>query len=275
MNKTIYIVATPIGNLGDLTFRALEVLKSVDCILAEDTRRTKILLDHYGVKTKMISFHKFNENKRLLDIESIFNEYSRIALVSDAGTPLVSDPGAPLVEYALNNHISIVPIPGPSALTALLSASGISTSQNRVTFIGFLPHTENGIRSEIGDLISDGDPFIFFDSPKRVGRTIKIVSEMDPEASVVIGRELTKIHEEIIRFKASTPPDKITDKGEFTVLIQPKNKKSNKNRLVNKNMDSKSETKKLAILLANYLNLQVKEAYSMLIKLKENASSKD
>jgi 16S rRNA (cytidine1402-2'-O)-methyltransferase len=275
MNKTIYIVATPIGNLGDLSFRALEVLKSVECVLAEDTRRTRVLLDHYGIKTKLISFHKFNENKRLLDIEAIFNEYSRIALVSDAGTPLVSDPGASLIEYALNTQISVVPIPGPSAITTLLSASGVSTSKNRITFIGFLPHTENNIRSEVENLVSSCNSFIFFESPKRISRTVRIISEIDPDADVIIGRELTKIHEEVIRFKASSLPGKIMEKGEFTVLVQPSIKKTNKNKLVNKNMDSKSETKKLAIILANYLDLQVKDAYSLLVKLKEDTSLKN
>ena len=273
MNKTIYIVATPIGNLGDISFRAIEILKTVDCILVEDTRRSRILLDHYGIKTHMISFHKFNERERLSKIEVLLNEYSQIALISDAGTPLIADPGATLVEYALNNKISVIPIPGASALTTLLSASGLLTSQNRVTFTGFLSHTEYSKKRELETLVNSGNVFVFFDSPNRVQKTIQLIAEIDPKAEIVIGRELTKLHEEIIKFKASEYPEKISDRGEFTIAVLPDQKKANKIKLVEKNPDSRSETKKLAVLLANYLDLQVKDAYSLLIKLKESSSS--
>jgi len=275
MNKSIYIVATPIGNLGDISFRAIEVLKTVDCILAEDTRRSRILLDHYGIKTRMLSFHKFNEQERLSKIQELLNEYSRIALISDAGTPLIADPGAALVEYALNNKISVIPIPGASALTTLLSVSGFLTSSNRVTFTGFLSHTEYSKKREIDNLINSGDTFVFFDSPNRVQKTIQIIADLDPNAEIVIGRELTKLHEEIIKFKASECPDKISDRGEFTIAVHPDPKKANKIKLVEKNTGTRSETKKLAVLLANYLDLNAKDAYSLLIKLKESSSSEE
>ncbi|MEI6079384.1 MAG: 16S rRNA (cytidine(1402)-2'-O)-methyltransferase [bacterium] len=275
MDKVIYIVATPIGNLGDISFRGIEVLKSVDYILAEDTRHSRILLDHYGIKTRVASFHKFNESEMLQKIASILDEYPKIALISDAGTPLISDPGASLVEYALNSQISIVPIPGASALTTLLSVSGFSTLHNNVTFAGFLSHTENAKKGELETLLASGDIFAFFDSPKRIDKTIKLIASIDPMADIVIGRELTKIHEEILRFKASNQPERIMDKGEFTVLVKPSVKKSNKNNLMNKSWDSKSETKKTAAILANYLNIQAKEAYTLLIKLKEEFGTKE
>ncbi|MEI6092076.1 MAG: 16S rRNA (cytidine(1402)-2'-O)-methyltransferase [bacterium] len=272
MGKAIYIVATPIGNLEDISTRAINTLREVDCILAEDTRRSKILLDHYGIKTKLISFHKFNEKERLSKIQATLDEYSKIALISDAGTPLISDPGASLVEYALNNQITLIPIPGPSALTTLLSVSGFSTVDKKISFLGFLGHTDKSKKDQLSNLLLEESILVFFESPKRVLKTIQIIAEIDPNTEIVIGRELTKIHEEIIKFKASTPPSKIMEKGEFTIIVKSSAKKSNKNRLVNENNDSKSETKKLAVSLANYLNIQTKDAYSLLVKLKENNS---
>lgn len=272
MDKLIYIVATPIGNLEDISARAIKTLNEVDCILAEDTRRSKILLDHYGIKTKLISFHKFNEKERLSQIHATFDEYSKIALISDAGTPLISDPGAYLVEYALSQQITLIPIPGPSALTTLLSVSGFSTLSNRVSFLGFLSHTDKAKKDELSILLSEDDVFVFFESPKRVLKTIQIIAEIDPNADIVIGRELTKIHEEIIKFKASCVPNKIMEKGEFTIIVKSSVKKSNKNKLVEQNNNFKSETKKLAASLANYLNIKTKDAYSLLIKLKEDSA---
>lgn len=268
MNKTLYIVATPIGNLQDFSQRALDTLKKVDFILAEDTRHSQKLLNHFGIQTPCLSLHKFNEKERLEKIKELFDQNLNLAIISDAGTPAVSDPGAIVVEYSLNNQVQVTPIPGPSALTTLLSGSGI---QGPVTFIGFLPYKKmekQNLFLSMGSLLDPPHSLVFFESPQRIVSTLEMLSELMPEATLVIGRELTKIYEEILKFKAKEYPKDIKEKGEFTVLLSFDKKYNNNNKV--SDFDPKTgEPRKIASMLANYLNIKPKEAYNLLIELKE------
>lgn len=163
MNKILYIVATPIGNLGDVSQRAFDTLKNVDFILAEDTRRSQTLLNHLGISVPCISLHKFNEKERLEKVKDLFDQGLKLAIISDAGTPAISDPGAVIIDYSLNNQVKVVPIPGPSALTTLLSVSGIQGEP--VTFIGFLPHKKTEKRTTLLSIASAIEPphaIVFF-----------------------------------------------------------------------------------------------------------------
>lgn len=189
-----YIVPTPIGNLGDMTARAIEVLKNVDLIASEDSRVTQKLLNHFDIRTKCVSYHKFNERERVNFILSEIRSGKRVALVSDAGTPLFCDPGAVLVKELRKNGISITALAGANALATFLSQ--VSRSGEDFYFAGFLPKSQ----SQIEDLFkkyADTD-FAFYESPNRILKTLEIVRAVRPQAKVAIGRELTKVFEEIV-----------------------------------------------------------------------------
>ncbi len=268
MPKSLYVVATPIGNLKDISTRAVETLKTVDLILAEDTRRTKVLLDHYGIKTPTLSLHKFNEYSRLSKIKELFEQDKSLALVSDAGTPLISDPGEGLVEYSINNKIPVIPIPGPSSLTTLLSVSGLDLKSAPPVFLGFMPHSKEKTKALLERLFSDDFTYVVFESPLRIRSLIELIRAIDQNSKIVIGRELTKIHEEILVLNPGEKLDEIKEKGEFVIAIQP-SIKSNKNNKVNVSGGNSEDTRGLSKLLANYLNINQKEAYSVLLELKE------
>lgn len=189
-----YIVPTPIGNLGDMTARSIEVLKNVDLIASEDSRVTQKLLNHFDIRTKCVSYHKFNERERVNFILSEIRSGKRVALVSDAGTPLFCDPGAVLVKELRKNGISITALAGANALATFLSQ--VSRSGEDFYFAGFLPKSQ----SQIEDLFkkyADTD-FAFYESPNRILKTLEIVRAVRPQAKVAIGRELTKVFEEIV-----------------------------------------------------------------------------
>jgi len=269
MKKTLYVVATPIGNLDDLSQRALDTLKKVNFILAEDTRHSQKLLNNFGINTPCLSLHKFNEKERLEKVKELLDQDLSLAIISDAGTPAISDPGAIVVDYSLNNHIQVTPIPGPSALTTLLSGSGIQGGP--VTFIGFLPYKKTEKQNlflTMGSFMEPPHTLAFFESPQRILGTLEMLCELMPEATVVIGRELTKIHEEIIKFKAKDYPKDIKEKGEFTVMLMF-DKKYNNNNKVSDFDPNTGEPRKVASILANYLKIKQKDAYKLLIKLKE------
>jgi len=217
---TLYIVATPIGNLEDTSPRALRVLESVKCVACEDTRRTRRLLNRFGVSTRTLSCHKFNERERLEKVLGLLRAGDDVALVSDGGTPAISDPGALLVEAALNEGIRVSPIPGPSAPVALLSASG--ESRGRFLFEGFLPHRAGERRRRLRELRSFHDAIVLFESPRRIRDTLADLGEVLGEREVVVGRELTKIHETLLRgapaeVLESLPGPEV--RGEITVVI--------------------------------------------------------
>lgn len=195
----LYVVATPIGNLEDITLRALDVLKGVDVIAAEDTRNTSVLLNKYSITTRLISYHKFSETKRLDLFLSYLKEGKKIALVSDAGTPLISDPGNILVKEVHKEGFKVIPVAGISAVTTLLSA--VYRDGEDFKFIGFLPRTKN----QITDIISKNtdENLIFYESPQRLTETLVLISENFPDKIITVGRELTKKFEEIKTGSAS------------------------------------------------------------------------
>lgn len=215
------MVATPIGNLEDITLRALRVLKEVDLIAAEDTRHSRILLNAYNIKTPLISLHEHNEKERSELIVSRIKNGISIAYISDAGTPCVSDPGYHLVHIALENQISVIPIPGPSALITALSVCGFPA--DHFLFCGFLPPKENKRRRFLESIKDEEKTIIFYESPARIIDALKDVYDVLGDRQIVVARELTKVFEEIKRGWIS---DIVTErsvskaKGEFTVILQ-------------------------------------------------------
>jgi len=219
----LYIVSTPIGNLKDITLRALDTFKGVDLILCEDTRVTSKLLQKYDIKKPLLSYHQHSKISQIDKILELLGEGKNIALVSDAGTPGISDPGNMLVQKALEkfgNSVKIVPIPGVSALTALASVSGINT--DKFLFMGFLPVKKG--RSKILEEIKNSEhPVIFYESRYKIIKTLSDLKNIAPEVRVIIGRELTKIFETIYRGKIEEVLEKIKNdpqKGEYVILIQ-------------------------------------------------------
>lgn len=197
MVGTLYIVATPIGNLEDVTLRALRILKEVDLIACEDTRQTAKLLRRYGIPTPTISFHEHNERERTPHLIQRLKEGQSVALVSDAGTPVLSDPGLVLIDRALAEGIPIVPIPGPSALTTALMAAGLP--MERFLFVGFLPATRSQRITMLKMLRDFPYPLVLFEAPHRLRHTLEDLCEAWGNRPVVLAREMTKIHEEFLR----------------------------------------------------------------------------
>lgn len=220
--STLYIVATPIGNLEDITYRAVETLKSVDFIAAEDTRHTKRLCDRYEISNKLVSFHAHSSDAKSEALVERIKKGESAALVSDAGTPCISDPGFKLVKRASEQGIKVVPLPGPSALTTLISASGFPTDS--FTFHGFLPH-KKGRQTLIKSLAEAPHCHIFYESVHRFPKLLKELSEhVSPDRSICVGRELTKMHEEIWRGRVLEAQNHFTaenTKGEFVIIVAP------------------------------------------------------
>jgi 16S rRNA (cytidine1402-2'-O)-methyltransferase len=221
MAGTLYLVSTPIGNLADITQRALQILKDVDLIACEDTRHTQKLLNHYGITTKTISYHEHNEQQRIAELIERVKQGSDVAVVSDAGTPAISDPGYRLVRAAIENEISVVPVPGPSALIAALVAAGLPTDE--FFFAGFLPARSNARRTRLSELQSVPGTLIFYEAPHRLAATLSDAYEILGEREAVVARELTKLHEEIRRGRlselAADYAEKKDVRGEIVVLI--------------------------------------------------------
>jgi 16S rRNA (cytidine1402-2'-O)-methyltransferase len=220
---TLYIVGTPIGNLEDITLRALRVLKEVELIACEDTRQTRKLLHHYGIATPVLSYHEHNEQKRSAELVDRLKQGASVALVSDAGMPGISDPGYRVIKLALECEIAVVPVPGPAAFLAALAGSGLATDS--FEFRGFLP-AKSAQRKEVLSAIADSQRTqIFYESPHRLLESLEdIVEILGPERPVVIARELTKIHEEFVRGSAAEVLRQFQErpggvKGEFTLLL--------------------------------------------------------
>ena len=220
---TLYIVSTPIGNLEDISLRALRILKEVDLIAAEDTRHTGLLLKHFGIQTPLTSYFQGNELKKKEFILYKLRQGHRVALVSDAGTPGISDPGFRLIQTVIADQIPIVPIPGPSAVIAALSVSGLPT--DAFLFRGFLPHKSKKRRDWLNELKEVRETLIFYESPHRILETLKDILEILGDREMVITRELTKVYEEILRGKVSEIQTEIGErqlKGEITLVISGK-----------------------------------------------------
>jgi 16S rRNA (cytidine1402-2'-O)-methyltransferase len=216
----LYIIASPIGNLEDITFRAVELLKEVNMIACEDTRKTKILLNHYGIKTPLVSYHQHSKLQKIDFLIAKLKEGKNLALVTDAGTPGLSDPGNKLVEEVLKEGVKVVPIPGSSALGAIISVAGID--MQKFVFLGFPPH-KKGRETFFKEVANSEIPTVYYDSAHRFMKNLELLESFKPEAEIILGKELTKIFEEIVRgnireviqyFQAN--PDKI--KGEFVVI---------------------------------------------------------
>ncbi len=224
---TLYIVATPIGNLEDITLRALRILKEVDTILCEDTRTTKVLLNRYDIHTKTLSYNAHATDSKESNIIQMLKEGKNLALVSDAGTPCISDPGVMLVYNAkkeLGTDLKVVPIPGPSALVSALSASGVSSAE--FVFLGFLPH-KKGRETLFKEIANSKRVMIFYESTHRIMKTLASLIEHSPSSKIVIGRELTKQFEQFVEGSPEEVLNYFTlnndkQRGEFVVIVEPK-----------------------------------------------------
>ena len=216
----LFVVATPIGNLSDITFRAIEILKSVDFIAAEDTRTSFVLLKHYGVSKPMLSFHSYSGANRTNEIVQRITQGESAALITDAGTPGISDPGYTLVRDAVQAGVDVVPIPGPTAFVAALSASVLRT--DRFIFEGFLP-LKKGRQKKLQYLSTEPRTIVFYESPHRIEKTLQDLLKYFGDRRCVVGRELTKIHETFYRgsfsevLKSISPSEK---RGEFVVIVE-------------------------------------------------------
>jgi len=229
MSGTLFIVATPIGNLDDITFRAVETLKSVDLVLAENTRHSQKILNHFNIKTPISAFHDYNEREKCNTVIDKLKQGDSIALISDAGTPLISDPGYILVSAAKKNSVNVVPIPGPSALIAALSASGIPSDS--FSFFGFLPSKQNARIKTLKTFASRPETIIVYESPKRIMATLTdMLFVFGEEREVCLAKELTKTFETILTTNIPNLIDYISadpghQKGEFVLLISSTAKK--------------------------------------------------
>ena len=269
----LYIVSTPIGNLADITLRAIEVLKNSEYILCEDTRVSKKLLDKYEIRSKLISHHKFNEAKNLEKIIDILNSKKIVSLISDAGTPAISDPGRILIKECIKNKIGVYPIPGASAVT---SAMSISSFSDKYYFLGFLPEKEKEVNEQFDILSNINCSIVFFISAKKINKVIKTLIFFFPDREIVICREISKIYEEFIRMRVDQlKPFEKNLKGELTIVVS--GKKSNKNVSKKLNESDKKYIKKMIKNLSikditNFIsanrNISKKEIYNYCLKLK-------
>jgi 16S rRNA (cytidine1402-2'-O)-methyltransferase len=220
MPGSLYVVATPIGNLEDITLRALRVLKEVDLIAAEDTRHTQTLLRHYDIRTPLTSYHEHNERSKARPLVERLLGGESIALLSDAGTPAISDPGYRLVVEAIRAGVQVIPLPGASALTAVLSASGLPT--DRFVFEGFLPAKEQERKSKLQTLRRETRTLIFYEAPHRLKQSLADMEQILGDRQIVIGREVSKAHEEFLRGTIAEVAGRIADqsiKGEITIVL--------------------------------------------------------
>ncbi len=256
INSGLYIVSTPIGNLSDMTLRALNVLKNSEYILCEDTRTSKKLLDKYKVKSKLISNHKFNEKKNLNKIIEILRSEKIVSLISDAGTPAISDPGKIIVNECIKRQINIYPIPGPSAVTAAVSISGFS---EKYFFYGFLPNKKKDLFSDLKKLSNIDASIVFFISPKKINDSIEHLKSFFSGRKILICREMTKFFEEYIRVNIDDLRlfQKIP-KGELTLVIS-----ENNNNLITLNNEDKKKIKKMI------KNLSVRDIVKLITEEKE------
>ncbi len=272
----LYVVATPIGNLKDITFRALDVFKSVDLIATEDTRSTEALLRYYKIKKPLISYHDVNERARARTILKRLEEGKDIALVSESGTPHISDPGYRLIREASKADIKIIPVPGPSSLSALLSISHIPI--NEFIFLGFLPRQENKKKAIFQDLIKEKRPFLIFESPLRLLSTLKIMFSILGSREVLMGREMTKYHEEIFRGDLKRLINRIEVdgiKGEVTLLVEGAKENPTpsydeiKERVIFYLRLQNISPRKLSSIIAKEISAPVKEVYKIIVQHKE------
>jgi 16S rRNA (cytidine1402-2'-O)-methyltransferase len=279
---TLYVVSTPIGNLEDVTLRALKILKDADLIAAENTRQTRVFCGHYDIKTRLISYHQHNQRSRGAELIERLKKGSDIALVTSAGTPSVSDPGSLLVNMALEQGIRVSPIPGPSAAIAALSVSGLH--MDRFLFLGFLSNRPGKRKKELRELAHEQGCMVFYEAPHRIKAMLKDVNEILGDRYVVILRELTKIYEEIKRGPVSLILKELDDhilKGEFTVVLDGVEKRENEDLVDNKIRDiirrllreNKMGVKDIATRLSKEFSLNYRTVYKEGLIIKKGMES--
>ena len=273
LRKGLYIVPTPIGNLGDITIRAIEILKKSDFILCEDTRVSKKLLEKFEIKTSLISNHKFNETKNLTKVLNILKDDKLVSLISDAGTPGISDPGAVLINECVKQNINVIPLPGPSAVTTAVSASGFN---EKYLFYGFFPEKEKLIVEELQNYSNLNFCMVFFISPKKINKIIPYLKTYFKNRKILICREISKYYEEYLRSDiANLKLFENEPKGELTIIISEKQINKNTSQKISESdknniniMLKKLSTKEITNIIANYSNVPKKEIYEYCIKLK-------
>ena len=268
----LYLVATPIGNLKDISFRSLEVLDKSDYILCEDTRVSKNLLEKYQIKSKLISNHKFNEKKNTSKIIEFIKSGKLISIISDAGTPSISDPGSVLVNECIKNNLNIFSIPGPSAVTTAIVATGFS---DKFFFYGFLPEKKNQIENELKKLSNFNYSLVFFSSSKKINKIIPGFKKYFAGRKIVFCREISKLYEEYIRRNIDDLETFNKDlKGELTIVLSEKKEESSSQNLsesdINliKKMINKLSTKEITDLISSNRNIPKKLVYNFCLKLK-------
>ena len=269
----LYVVSTPIGNLKDITLRAIEILNKSDYILCEDTRVSKILLDRYEVKSRLISNHKFNEKKNIPKIIDLLKSDKIISLISDAGTPSISDPGAILVNECVKNNIKIFPVPGPSATSAAVAISGFS---EKFFFYGFFPEKKQSLISELKKISELSSTLVFFVSPKKINKIIPELKKNFGGRKVVFCREISKLYEEYIRKEIDDLEPFIKEpKGELTVVISEKkdDKKtsqelSESDKNIIKKMINKLSLKEITTFINQNRDVSKKKIYNYCLTLK-------
>ena len=272
-SKGLYIVATPIGNLDDITFRALDVLKNSDIILCEDTRRSLKLLNHFKLKKKLVSYHKFNEQKELSKLIEYLKEGKILSLISDAGTPILSDPGLMLVKACIENNINISSIPGPSAITTAVTISGFD---EKYLFFGFLPKKENELVKTLSQLKDIDFSIVFFIPAIKINFYLDFFKQFFNDRDILIAREMTKLHETFYRYKVKDIElFKQSLKGELTVVISKKN--INNVSLTNEEiiLEAKKYLKKYTLkdvveLISKKEKISKKKVYDICLKLKND-----
>lgn len=273
MKGTLYLVATPIGNLEDITFRALKVLKEVDIILAEDTRKTIKLLNHYEIKKPMISFYRHNEGVKSEYVLSLLEEGKKLALVSDAGTPAISDPGEDLVKILIEHEINIVPIPGAVACIQALICSGFDVT--KFAFEGFLSINKRCRKERLEVLKNEERTMVFYEAPHKLKRTLEDFKEaFGGERRIVLAREITKIHEEMLRFSIDEAIEYYEEnevKGEFVIVLEGEKTKMEEeitasvSELMKKYLDEGYEKKEAMKLVAKQKGMSKSEVYKELL----------
>ena len=269
----LYIVSTPIGNLKDITIRAVEILKQSDLILCEDTRISKNLLNKYEIKSKLISNHKFNEKKNVLNIIEYLKTGKIISLISDAGTPTISDPGSVLIKDCSKNNINVIPIPGPSAVTSALSISGFS---EKFFFYGFFPEKLKTINEDLNNLSKINSSIIFFVSPNKFNKIIPFLKKNFAGREILICREMTKFFEEFTRTEINLLKEyEKKPKGELTIVISEKKRNKNisqdlneSDKIIIKKMINKLSVKEITDLINLKNEIPKKKIYNYCLKLK-------
>ena len=272
--KSLYLVSTPIGNLNDISLRAIETLKRSDYILCEDTRVSKNLLEKYQIKSNLIANHKFNEKRNVVKIIKLINQGSLISLISDAGTPGISDPGSILVNECIKNNINIIPIPGASAVISAVSISGFS---EKFFFYGFFPEKDKILKEDLENLSKLNSSIVFFISPKKINKNIPLIKKNFIGRKILICREMTKFYEEYKRSKVEDlEPLKSNLKGELTIVISEKihDKKASQTldesdkRLI-KAMINKLSIKEITDLIIRKNDISKKIIYNYCLKIKD------